>query len=389
MERIDFIKPNKDAPKIDASELIDASLTGHDLEEQSPIVNEEIQNVKKEEEVDSKETAKRDVEEVQEELSDLFKDLVEEEENDIKINKNETSTELDFTDEVTKFLEEGFILDIPDDLNPEEDQPVSKDLFNKILEHNIPLLKENAVVEALSQLSEELQQAILFEQQGGEVKDYLNVLNAVADIKNLDPTNQKDQIAIVSEFYLEAGLSQDDVNEKINDLKKANLLQKEATKLKPRLDEKAAAIAKAKEDEQLAISQMKEKADQYAANRITEKLVKGFETFKFDKSKANDLFSKVMVEQQFNYGNKVQKKTGIEYLIDFHKYSETGSPERLLKALMILDPSGSYDNVLESSFKNKVTEDIIRKRVADTEKRYETTNTNKTKTNNKKFELKG
>jgi hypothetical protein len=389
MERIDFIKPNKDAPKIDASELIDASLTGHDLEEQSPIVNEEIQNAKKEEEVDSKETAKRDVEEVQEELSDLFKDLVEEEENDIKINKNETSTELDFTDEVTKFLEEGFILDIPDDLNPEEDQPVSKDLFNKILEHNIPLLKENAVVEALSQLSEELQQAILFEQQGGEVKDYLNVLNAVADIKNLDPTNQKDQIAIVSEFYLEAGLSQDDVNEKINDLKKANLLQKEATKLKPRLDEKAAAIAKAKEDEQLAISQMKEKADQYAANRITEKLVKGFETFKFDKSKANDLFSKVMVEQQFNYGNKVQKKTGIEYLIDFHKYSETGSPERLLKALMILDPSGSYDNVLESSFKNKVTEDIIRKRVADTEKRYETTNTNKTKTNNKKFELKG
>jgi hypothetical protein len=389
MERIDFIKPNKDAPKIDASELIDASLTGHDLEEQSPIVNEEIQNAKKEEEVDSKETAKRDVEEVQEELSDLFKDLVEEEENDIKINKNETSTELDFTDEVTKFLEEGFILDIPDDLNPEEDQPVSKDLFNKILEHNIPLLKENAVVEALSQLSEELQQAILFEQQGGEVKDYLNVLNAVADIKNLDPTNQKDQIAIVSEFYLEAGLSQDDVNEKINDLKKANLLEKEATKLKPRLDEKAAAIAKAKEDEQLAISQMKEKADQYAANRITEKLVKGFETFKFDKSKANDLFSKVMVEQQFNYGNKVQKKTGIEYLIDFHKYSETGSPERLLKALMILDPSGSYDNVLESSFKNKVTEDIIRKRVADTEKRYETTNTNKTKTNNKKFELKG
>jgi hypothetical protein len=389
MERIDFIKPNKDAPKIDASELIDASLTGHDLEEQSPIVNEEIQNAKKEEEVDSKETAKRDVEEVQEELSDLFKDLVEEEENDIKINKNETSAELDFTDEVTKFLEEGFILDIPDDLNPEEDQPVSKDLFNKILEHNIPLLKENAVVEALSQLSEELQQAILFEQQGGEVKDYLNVLNAVADIKNLDPTNQKDQIAIVSEFYLEAGLSQDDVNEKINDLKKANLLEKEATKLKPRLDEKAAAIAKAKEDEQLAISQMKEKADQYAANRITEKLVKGFETFKFDKSKANDLFSKVMVEQQFNYGNKVQKKTGIEYLIDFHKYSETGSPERLLKALMILDPSGSYDNVLESSFKNKVTEDIIRKRVADTEKRYETTNTNKTKTNNKKFELKG
>jgi hypothetical protein len=389
MERIDFIKPNKDAPKIDASELIDVSLTGHDLEEQSPIVNEEIQNAKKEEEVDSKETAKRDVEEVQEELSDLFKDLVEEEENDIKINKNETSTELDFTDEVTKFLEEGFILDIPDDLNPEEDQPVSKDLFNKILEHNIPLLKENAVVEALSQLSEELQQAILFEQQGGEVKDYLNVLNAVADIKNLDPTNQKDQIAIVSEFYLEAGLSQDDVNEKINDLKKANLLQKEATKLKPRLDEKAAAIAKAKEDEQLAISQMKEKADQYAANRITEKLVKGFETFKFDKSKANDLFSKEMVEQQFNYGNKVQKKTGIEYLIDFHKYSETGSPERLLKALMILDPSGSYDNVLESSFKNKVTEDIIRKRVADTEKRYETTNTNKTKTNNKKFELKG
>jgi hypothetical protein len=399
MDKIQFIKPNTSNVQVDLSDN-DNSLFLPDLETPTEITNTvEVENENKDtKKVTIKDSSDKGIlstEKINEVDPDFLDDFNDTFNNigvtDSELDKNNTITDdSDYTDKVTEWIQNGYIIDIPDELDPSEDEPVTLDTFNKIIEHNLPLLKEKAVVDALSQLSPELQQAVIFEQDGGNVTEYLNILNTVATIKNLDPTKAKDQSTIVSEFYLDAGLSIEDVEEKIEDLRKANLLEKEATKLKPRLDEKATAISEAKAKEQEDVSHMKDKANQYAANRVTEKLVKGFDSLTFTKNNAIDLFNKIMVEQDFNYGNKIQKKSGIEYLIDFHKFSETGSPERLIKALMILDPSGAYDDVLTKNFKNKVAEEFVSAHIKDSNKKYNTSTQNRNNNKStKKFELKG
>lgn len=384
MDKIDFVKPDKKV-EISGDDLIDTSLILPDLEEQAPIVNKEVEETtdkvveKTTEEPATKEFNKEDYLDL---VGNIDSSLDEE------IEENNAPQVEDFTERALEYYNKGFIVEIPDELNPDEDQPLTKEMFDKLLEHNFNVVKEKTLEEAFSNISQELQNAIVFEQQGGDIKDYINVLNVVKEIKSLDPTNTKDQILIVKEFYTDAGLNNEEIAEKIEDLKSANLLQKEATKLKPKLDSKAEQIAKEREDEQAAIAEMKNKADEYAANRITEKLVKGFEDLKFNQLEATDLFNKVMVEQNFNYGNKIQKRTGVEYLIDFHKYSETGSPERLIKAMMILDPEGKFDSILEKNLKNKVTEKLINNKVADSNKKYETDTNTKNTIKAKKFEFK-
>lgn len=306
-------------------------------------------------------------------ILDLINEPTEDPANPTIVNDNV----VDYSDALQSLLEKGIISDFPETFNNAADRgPVTVEELNEVLEYNTSLKEtraaENTFNTILGKMSPELQKAYEYEAAGGNPADYLKVIIETRDLKGLDPTKVSDQEIIVREFYKNSGLEPEDINEKITDLKDAALLEKEASKLKPKLDKRAEDIAQEKMMSQRAVAEQKIALSQVAANRITEKLVKGVDSIKFNKEEANELLSSIMLEQSFKYGEgNVQTKTTLEYLIDYHKYSTDGDPSRVIKALMILDPKGRFDEKFAKSIKNDMVNKFTADHIKDSKSKFQ------------------
>ena len=290
--------------------------------------------------------------------------------------KSTPSDTKDYTDVLQSLLEKGAVSTFPESFDNSADRgPLTLKELEEVVEYNNSLKEEeianSTIQNILGKMSPELQKAYEYEVNGGKPSDYLKVLIEVQDLKELDITNVNDQERIVKEFYKNTGLEPDEIKEKIQDLKDASLLEKEASKLKPKLDKRAEDIAQAKLDSQNAIANQKKGLAQVAANRITDKLVKGIDNIKFSKNEANELLTSIMVEQDFKYGDDVQTKTTLEYLIDYHKYSSQGDPARVLKALMILEPSGKYDEKFAKLIKDQMVDKFTADHLKDSKNKFQ------------------
>lgn len=293
---------------------------------------------------------------------------------------NEGSDSDDYTNQFQELIDNGFIDpdDIPEGIDLSEGSKTTAEDTLKALLHNLPKTSNKLVNYGqntlMSSLPKEMQQAILMANNNGDPLSHLRLLLETNDIKTLSPDNETHQEKIVREFYKTTDLTTDEIEEKIEDLKDTNLLQKEASKLKPKLDARAEKIAQEKLESQVAIKEQKEKYFNAASDRIQNSLVKGLENIKFSKEEATEFLGNIMKEQEFDYGTHKSTKTNIEFLIDFHKYSSEGDPSKIIKAYMILDPQGRYEQKLMDQYKSKMADKFVTEHVSNSGNKFKIPN---------------
>lgn len=384
---IDFLTPEVEIEN--SSNIIDSETKNH--------INTEEVNLSNDDEQQTQFDFLNSTEDVENTSTSVNKDTSKE----VKQTETQIQTTADYYSKFIELSEKGLIdLDnLPEDISTDPDSPTTAEDTLKAVLHNIEK-REAALVNygeesLLGKLPQELKDAILYAKNEGDPIDYLRMTLESQEIKSLDPSIESHQEKIVREFYKTTDLTSDEINEKISDLRDTDLLKKEADKLKPKLDKRADEIAKSKLESQTAIKSQKEAVNNVAGERITNSLVKGVEGIKFNQQEAVEIFNTLMLEREFDYGTHKATRTGVEYLIDYHKYSKDGSPDKVIKALMILDPKGRFDSKIESLYKKEANKKFIADHVTNSGNKFkgvgvntnekQTQSTNSKQTNKFKF----
>jgi len=295
---------------------------------------------------------------------------------DVPLEVEDPSSSVDYVAQLNEYLEDELIDLSEDDIKEELESEtfgfkefmssVRKGLEKKKLKEHTE--KENAIVEAfkkeLGGLSEITRKGIEFErynQDDNSVADFYKTLVYKSDITNLNPESEKDAEKILKEWNKIQGLSADESDELISDLKESNKLTRQATILKPKLDTKAAEISKSKLEEQRIIEEQQEQLK----SKLEEKVIGILNTGKVgsipvDKQLATWLYRSVIQDEiPVVIKGKTVNLTGAEALIMYHKYDEKGSVERLMESLILLTDPEKFNSTYAKEVKLKETEKYV------------------------------
>lgn len=295
---------------------------------------------------------------------------------DVPLEVEDPSSSVDYVAQLNEYLEDELIDLSEDDIEEELESEtfgfkefmssVRKGLEKKKLKEHTE--KENAIVEAfkkeLGGLSEITRKGIEFErynQDDNSVADFYKTLVYKSDITNLNPESEKDAEKILKEWNKIQGLSADESDELISDLKESNKLTRQATILKPKLDTKAAEISKSKLEEQRTIEEQQEQLK----SKLEEKVIGILNTGKvgsipIDKQLATWLYRSVVQDEiPVVIKGKTVNLTGAEALVMYHKYDEKGSVERLMESLILLTDPEKFNSTYAKEVKLKETEKYV------------------------------
>ena len=295
---------------------------------------------------------------------------------DVPLEVEDPSSSVDYVAQLNEYLEDELIDLSEDDIKEELESEtfgfkefmssVRKGLEKKKLKEHTE--KENAIVEAfkkeLGGLSEITRKGIEFErynQDDNSVADFYKTLVYKSDITNLNPESEKDDEKILKEWNKIQGLSADESDELISDLKESNKLTRQATILKPKLDTKAAEISKSKLEEQRIIEEQQEQLK----SKLEEKVIGILNTGKVgsipvDKQLATWLYRSVIQDEiPVVIKGKTVNLTGAEALVMYHKYDEKGSVERLMESLILLTDPEKFNSTYAKEVKLKETEKYV------------------------------
>ncbi|HRT03296.1 MAG TPA: hypothetical protein P5513_05100 [Candidatus Diapherotrites archaeon] len=295
---------------------------------------------------------------------------------DVPLEVEDPSSSVDYVAQLNEYLEDELIDLSEDDIKEELESEtfgfkefmssVRKGLEKKKLKEHTE--KENAIVEAfkkeLGGLSEITRKGIEFErynQDDNSVADFYKTLVYKSDITSLNPESEKDAEKILKEWNKIQGLSADESDELISDLKESNKLTRQATILKPKLDTKAAEISKSKLEEQRIIEEQQEQLK----SKLEEKVIGILNTGKVgsipvDKQLATWLYRSVIQDEiPVVIKGKTVNLTGAEALIMYHKYDEKGSVERLMESLILLTDPEKFNSTYAKEVKLKETEKYV------------------------------
>jgi hypothetical protein len=179
---------------------------------------------------------------------------------EIKIDSDEENEESvnPYTSLVNNLADKGILKEAYEGFDPEAD--ADEEVLTKLIEYNTEKRVEEEMDEFFSSLSEETKRILNYDlnSKGKNIKEYLAVLLEEQSIKDLDISDPYDQERILREWYRnKEGFNQQEVNEKIETLRDAGILEKEAKMIKPKLDKAAEGIAIQKEEEQKTLGSLK------------------------------------------------------------------------------------------------------------------------------------
>lgn len=178
-----------------------------------------------------------------------------------------------------------------------------------------------------------------------DLKDFYKGLIYEADIKSLNPQDASDAERILKIYYKEQNFKQEDIEEKITDLKSLNKLIKEATLVKPKLDAQAEAIADRKLDEQKAIVDYESSKKHDLMLRINEILKVGnLDGIPITRETGDFLVSALAGDEfQIPIKGKTVELNLAEAMILHHKHSKKGDLKLLMKALILLHKPEEFE----------------------------------------------
>lgn len=300
-------------------------------EEQKPKDDFSIENVEGSESAESTESG---------ENSDKDLTLVEKQENNLEVNPylNTINSLVGKGLFDGESFYEGFT---------EETEP-SEEVLEKFIEHNFELREKKALQEFVEDLSPLTQRILSFDlnSRGQNVDHYLRALIEENNIKSLSVDNEYDQEKIVRMFYESSDYSKEEITEKLEELKSNSLLEKEAKRVKPKLDLRAEEIAREQEESERELREIENQAKEKFFSRIEKPLRAGkVNNLSFSKETGQKIAQLLMIDN-VEVGlptGKTAKMTYLDAEILKHKFSSKGDPERLIQmAWLLADPESFY-----------------------------------------------
>lgn len=274
---------------------------------------------------------------------------------------------------INALLEEGLF--DPDNLYEgfNEDVEPSPEVLKKFIEHNIQLREQQAVTELFEEVSPLTQRLLQYDlnAKGQGIESFIRTLVEENNIKSLNPENEYDQEKIVRIFYKDEDFTSQEIEEKIEDLKTAGLLSKEANRLKPKLDARAEAIAKQEEENQKMLSQIENQRKQGFFQKVEQEIKTGkVDNIPLSKEDANAIFHLLMGEDvrlKLPEGREV-KMNAFEAEIFKHKYSNKGDVKLLIKAALLLTNPDKFYKHFANEVKTKEVNEFVKAQKYNTTK---------------------
>jgi len=248
----------------------------------------------------------------------------------------------------------------------DENAPVTKETLTKFLEVNINKKVEESFDSFFTSLSDYSQRLIKYDvnAKGENVDQFLRTLVEENQIKSLNVENEYDQEKILRQWYKnEDKFTSEEIDEKISELKDAGLMEKEAKRIKPKLDLEAESIARQKEEEQKNLRELEKKVSedytQRVINVLKEGQIKGVKLNKEDLSQVYSFLTNDEMEVTIHGGKKVTM-TPLEAIIFFNKYDKKGSLENLALATLLLTNPEKFEDAYTKRAVTKVTNEVVK-----------------------------
>lgn len=249
-----------------------------------------------------------------------------------------------------KLAEAGIIQDLPAGVDPEK---FNADAFWKTIKHNFQTAQEKAytlgsqennqrLVNSLtpttqSLLAYNLENPNLDEQ---DILDYMEAKIMTTAVTSLDPDNVTHAERIVTDYYKGENWKPEEVTEKLTELTAANLLHKEATRLKPKLVDRAEKAAATKVETQRAILQQEAALNENLKTRVIDILkqnnVAGVPLSQEDIGLLYHAILNLDVDVPLR-GGKIAKMGLAEGLLYKHRYDQKGNLENLMLGILVME----------------------------------------------------
>lgn len=327
--------------KLDSLEYIEEGKEASEKEENEPIVNEEEkeQDIEKENNDDSSTEEKNE-----EELNSLRDSKIEEIE--AKKDEERTQEEQDFLKQFKpekglnstfRALADQGVLEI-DESKEYEDSPEG---VQEIIVDNIKI----GIDKYKDKLPEDVKGLLTFVENGGDPKQYEDFLYE-EDYSIVDTTNKTNQQILVRDYYSAQGLSEEDIQEKIQLFEENNKLEKEAELAKTSLSKSQKLKREKLEQEQIQkaeqirterkknIDEFKSKVEnlnEIAGFKLTKKESKnlvdymikpisnGKSQYQIDSSDLNNQIAQAyLLQKKFDF-NKLEKKIATNKVAELRK----------------------------------------------------------------------
>lgn len=274
---------------------------------------------------------------------------------------------IDFTNVINTladvYSQQGIELEAYEGFDPNAD--ANEDTLVKLLEHNFKKRESETLDTFFGELSEHTQKIIQYDlnSKGKGVDDYMSTLVEERKIKSLDVENEYDQEKILRQWYKsKEGFSPNEVEEKITELKDASLLEKEAKRIKPKLDLEAENIAKKQEEDIKKLKQIEQQVSNEYQNKVIKTLEKGaIGNIKLDKETLTNVYSFLTNdEMELNTHKGKVSMSPLEALVFFNKYDQKGSVENLALATLLLLDKQKFDSLYSKRAETVKTEEFIK-----------------------------
>jgi predicted DNA-binding protein with PD1-like motif len=249
---------------------------------------------------------------------------------------------------INNLADKGLLVEAYEGFNENEDP--NEDTLAKLIEHNFEIKVEEEITNFVGTLSPDVQRILKYDldSKGEDMHSYLRALLEEQNIKALSIENEYDQERIVREWYRnKEGYTQNEVDEKIKELKDTGLLEKDAKRIKPKLDVEAEQIAAKKEQEQQMLRELERRVSDDYSNRVVNTLkigkLKDIPLSREDAEQLYTLMTNDEIEVTTHTGKRVMMNP-LEALIFYNKYDKNGSLENLaLATLLLVNPSKFED----------------------------------------------
>jgi hypothetical protein len=236
--------------------------------------------------------------------------------------------------------------------------------YEDLWQANIDNLKQDVAAktpkEFFQSLPEELQYAAKYVMDGGQdLKGLFQALSAVEQVRELNPTVESDQEAIVRSYLQATNFGDaDEIDEELTTWKDLGVLEKKAKQFKPKLDSMQEEIVQSQIAEQEARNaQQQQAAQQYMDNVFEALRAAEVNGLKLDKKTQAALYTGLV---QPNYPSVSGRPTNqLGHLLEKYQFVEPNYP-LIAEALWLLSDPDAYRDQLRKQGTNKAVEQTVR-----------------------------
>ena len=250
---------------------------------------------------------------------------------------------------VNKLIETGKIVPFDDDKPLDE---YSLKDYEELMEANFAEIenkvRQETPVEFFESLPEELQYAAKYVADGGQdLKGLFKILAQAEEVRELDPSSERDQEYIVREYLRATNFGNaEEIEEEIDGWRDRGDLEAKALKFKPKLDKMQESVVARKLAQQEQMKrQQQAAADAYMENVYNTVAAADLNGVKLDKRTQNLIYTGLV---QPSYPSISGKQTNLlGHLLEKYQYVEPNYP-LIAEALWLLaDPDGYRNKVRE------------------------------------------